>query len=145
MRRVLLLLFPVLAAACLSTADTSLQLDPTDANVAGAFSLASINGTVLPVLASVSSSQEFDLTSDTVSIASDGTWKETSVYKVTQLSDNTSATTATVISGTYTIANQQINFVQTSGGGSLSFAGSVRGDRLTIVFAGSQFLYNRSA
>ena len=145
MRRVLLLLFPVLAAACLSTADTSLQLDPTDANVAGAFSLTSINGTVLPVLASVSSSQEVDLTSDTVSIASDGTWKETSVYKVTQLSDNTSATTATVISGTYTIANQQINFVQTGGGGSLSFAGSVRGDRLTIVFAGSQFLYNRSA
>lgn len=144
MRRALLVLLPLFAAACLSTADNSLQLDPTDANVTGAFSLSSINGTPLPVLASVSSTQEFDLTSDTLSLASDGTWTETSVYKVTLLTDNTSTTTATVISGTYTIQNQQINFVQTTTGGTLTFAGSVKGARLTVVFGGSQFLYNRS-
>ena len=144
MRRALLVLIPVFAAACLSTADNTLQLDPTDTNVTGAFSLSSINGTPLPVLASVTTTQEFDLTSDTVSLASDGTWTETSVYKVTMLTDNTATTTATVISGTYTLANQQINFVQTSTGGTLTFSGSVKGTRLTIVFGGSQFLYNRS-
>jgi hypothetical protein len=50
----------------------------------------------------------------------------------------------TNIGGTYTIAQQQINFVQSSGGGSVAFAGSVKGNVLTILFGGSQFLYNRS-
>ena len=145
MRRVLLLVLPVFAAACLSTpTDNTPPLEPTDANVAGAFSLTSINGGALPVLVSISSAQESDLTSDTVSIASDGTWTETSVYRITQLSDNTTSTNTSVISGSYTIANQQINFLQTSGTASLAFAGSVKGDRLTILFAGSQFVYARS-
>jgi hypothetical protein len=144
MRRIAVLLVPMLVAACLSTADTSLSLDPTDANVAGSFALSTINGSGLPVIASVTTTQEFDLTSDTVSIASDGTWIETSVYSVTLLADNTKSTLVTTIGGAYTIANQQINFVQTSGGGSVAFAGSVRGNRLTILFGGSQFLYNRS-
>jgi hypothetical protein len=140
-----LLGFPVLVAACMSTADSSLSLDPTDANVTGAFSLSAINGTVLPVIASVTTTQEFDLMSDTVSLATDGTWTETSVYKVTLLADNTTSSLVTQIRGTYTIGSQQINFVQTSGSGGVAFAGSVRGNRLTIVFGGSQFLYNRSA
>ena len=145
MRRVLLLLLSTLAAACLSApTDATPPLDPTDANVAGSFSLTTINGGVLPVLVSITSVQESDLTSDTVSIASDGTWSEATVLRVTQLSDNTTSTSVTVISGTYTIANQQINFLQTSAGGSLAFAGSVKGDRLTIVYAGSQFVYARS-
>jgi hypothetical protein len=145
MRRIALLLVPVLVAACLDTSDASLQLDPTDANVAGAFALASINGTPLPVIASVTTTQEFDLASDTVSVTANGTWTETSVYVVTSLADNSASSLVTVIGGTYTIANQQINFVQTTGGGSVAFAGSVRGTRLTIVFGGSQFLYNRSS
>jgi hypothetical protein len=145
MRRLALLVFPVLVAACMSTVDNSIPLDPTDANVTGAFSLSAINGTVLPVIASVTTTQEFDLMSDTVSLATDGTWTETSVYKVTLLADNTTSSLVTQIGGTYTIGSQQINFVQTSGSGGLTFAGSVRGNRLTIVFGGSQFLYNRSA
>lgn len=144
MRRVPLLLLPVLAAACLSTTDNTLQLDPTDTNVTGSFALTSINGTALPVIASVTTTQEFDLASDTVSIASDGTWTETSIYTVTQLANSTTSTTSTVISGTYTIANQQINFVQTGSSGTLTFAGSVKGTRLTIVFGGSQFLYAKA-
>jgi hypothetical protein len=132
-------------AACLDTSNDSLQLDPTDANVAGAFSLASINGTPLPVVASVTSTQEFDLLSDTVTVTSTGTWTETSVYNVTALANNSMSSLVTTIAGTYSISNQQINFVQTTGGGSVAFAGSVRGTRLTIVFGGSQFLYNRSS
>jgi hypothetical protein len=143
MRRIAVLLVPMLVAACLSAGD-SLSLDPTDANVAGAFALSTINGNALPVIASVTTTKEFDLTSDTVSIASDGTWVETSVYSVTLLADNSKSSLVTTISGTYTIANQQINFVQTSGDGTVAFAGSVRGNRLTILFQGSQFLYNRS-
>jgi hypothetical protein len=80
-----------------------------------------------------------------VAVTASGTWTETSVYNVTALADNTTSTLVTVIGGTYAIANQQINFVQTTGGGSVAFAGSVRGNRLTIVFGGSQFLYNRSS
>jgi hypothetical protein len=138
-----MLLVPVLVGACLS-ADDSLTLDPTDANVAGSFALTSINGGVLPVVATVTSTQEFDLASDTVAIASDGTWAEISVYTVTLLADGTKSTMVTTIAGTYTIAQQQINFVQTTGGGTVSFAGSVKGNVLTILFGGSQFLYNRS-
>ena len=139
-----MLLVPILVGACLSTEDSSLTLDPTDANVAGAFALSTINGGPLPVIATVTSTQEFDLASDTMSIGSDGTWSEISVYTVTLLADGTKSTMVTTIGGTYTIAQQQINFVQTTGGGSVSFAGSVRSSRLTIVFAGSQFIYNRS-
>jgi len=138
-----MLLVPILVGACLST-DSPLSLDPTDANVAGAFALSTINGSHLPVVASVTPTQEFDLASDTVSIASDGTWVEISIYTVTLLADGTKSTSVTNISGTYTIAQQQINFVQTSGGGAVSFAGSVKGSVLTILFGGSQFLYSRS-
>ncbi len=145
MRRFALLLVPVLVCACLSTANDSLALDPTDTNVAGAFILSTINGSQLPVVASVTATQEFDLTSDTVSITADGNWTETSVYNVTALSNNAVSNLVTTIGGTYTIANQQINFVETSGGGSVSFAGSVRNNVLTIVFGGSQFFYNRSS
>jgi hypothetical protein len=144
MRRIALLLVPVLLAACLDTSNDSLQLGPTDANVSGAFSLAAINGQGLPVIASVTSTQEFDLASDTVSMTTDGNWTETSVYVVTALADNSVSSLVTVIGGTYTISNQQINFVQTTGGGSVTFAGSVTGNRLTIVYGNSQFLYNRS-
>jgi hypothetical protein len=144
MRRIAMLLVPIVLAACLSAEDSSLNLDPTDTNVAGSFSLSTINGAILPVIASVTTTQEFDLTSDTVSIGSDGTWAEISVYSVTLLADNSKTTLVTTIGGTYAIASQQINFVQTTGGGSVSFAGSVKGNRLTIVFGGSQFLYNRS-
>ena len=140
-----MLLVPILVGACLSTDDPSLSLNPTDANVAGSFALSTINGGLLPVIATVTATQEFDLASDTVAIASNGTWTEISVYTVTLLADGTKSTTVTNIGGTYTIAQQQINFVQTSGGGSVSFAGSVKANVLTILFGGSQFLYNRSS
>jgi hypothetical protein len=143
-RRIAMLLVPLLVAACLSTEDSSLSLDPTDTNVAGSFALSTINGGPLPVIATVTTTQEFDLASDTIAIGSDGTWSEISVYTVTLLADGTKSTTVTTIAGTYTIAQQQINFVQTTGGGTVSFAGSVKGTRLTVVFGGSQFIYNRS-
>jgi len=142
-RRIAMLLVPILVGACLST-DDALSLDPTDANVAGSFALSTINGGPLPVIATVTATQEFDLASDTVALTSTGTWTEISVYTVTLLADGTKSTTVTNIGGTYTIAQQQINFVQTSGGGSVSFAGSVKANILTILFGGSQFLYNRS-
>jgi hypothetical protein len=143
-RRFSLVLVPTVLAACLSTTDSSLSLGPTDANVAGSFSLASINGQGLPVIANQTTTQEFDLTGDTISIASTGTWTETSVYNVTTFSSNTVSVLVTAIGGTYTIANQQINFVQTTGGGSSAFAGSVHTNQLTLVFGGSQFIYVRS-
>lgn len=147
MRRLALFIFPAMLAACLSTTDTSVRLDPTDTNVAGLFSLTLINGAPLPVLATVTSTQEFDLASDTVSITTDGAWTETTVYTVTSLTTDSTSTTVTVISGTYSIANQQINFVQTSpgSGNGQAFAGSVKGSQLTIVYGGSQFLYARSS
>jgi len=144
MRRIAVLLVPMLVGACLP-ADDTLKLDPTDPIVTGSFALSSIDGTFLPVVANMSSTQEIDLASDTVSIASDGTWTETSVYTVTMLADNSKTTTVSNIGGTYTIASQQINFVQTTGDGSVAFAGSVRGNRLTVLFNGSEFLYNRSS
>jgi hypothetical protein len=144
-RRIALLLVPAFLVACLSTSDDSLTLDPTDANVAGSFSLQSINGTGLPVIANVTTTQEFDLTGDTISIASTGAWTETSVYNVTTLANNAVSVLVTTIGGTYTIANQQINFVQTSGGGSSAFVGSVHTNQLTLVFGGSQFIYTRSS
>src|SRR5262249_27022627 len=139
MRRIAMLLVPILVAACLSTEDDSLTLDPTDSNVSGSFALSTINGSSLPIIASVNTVQETDLLSDTVTISSNGTWTETSVFNVTTFPGNTASTQISVIGGTYTIGNQQINFVQTTGTGAVAFAGSVKGTRLTVVFGGSQF------
>ena len=130
-----------LLVACQSSS-ADFQLGPTDANVAGQFVLVSINSNPLPVPALVTTTESWALTSDTLSITTDGQWTETTVYVVTQSSDGSTATRSTSSGGTYTIADQKINFTQTDGGA--VFTGSVQGSSLTLLFNGGHFFYVRT-
>ncbi len=130
-------------AACQGSNSEPFQLGPTDANVAGRFSLAAINSNPLPVPALQTTTEVWALTSDTLSIADNGQWTETTVYLVTQNSDGSTSTRTSSIAGTYTIVDQRISFLQTSGGTS-TFTGSVQGNNLTLLYQGSHFLYVRT-
>jgi hypothetical protein len=130
-------------AACQGSSSEPFQLGPTDANVAGRFSLAAINSNPLPVPALQTTTEDWALTSDTLSIADNGQWTETTVYLVTQIADGSTSTRTSSIAGTYTIVNQRINFLQTSGG-SATFTGSVQGNTLTLLYQGSHFMYVRT-
>lgn len=139
MRRNAWLAATALLVACQSSS-TDFQLGPTDANVAGQFALVSINSTPLPVPALQTSTESWALTSDTLSITASGEWTETSVYAVTQLSDGSISNRTTSAGGTYTIANQVINFTQTTGGTG-TFTGSVQAGALTLLYNGGHFYY----
>jgi hypothetical protein len=132
-----------IVAACQGSSSEPFQLGPSDANVTGRFSLAAINSNPLPVPALQTTTEEWALTSDTLSLADNGQWTETTVYLVTQVADGSTATRTSSIAGTYTIVNQRISFMQTTGG-SATFTGSVQGNTLTLLFQGSHFTYVRT-
>jgi hypothetical protein len=141
MRRLALLLLTGSLLACQSTADT-FELGPTEANVSGTFSLTAINGGPLPVLARLTTAEEWDLTADTLRVSSDSTWAETSFYKVTALADGTITQQQSIASGVYVVADKQINFTMRVGG-TATFIGAVQGSTLTLVFNDSHFVYVR--
>jgi hypothetical protein len=141
MRRLPTMLLALTAVGCLSSSD-SFKLGPTDSNVTGTFQLAAANGQPVPFIASVTPTEEWDVTADTMIINTDNSWRETTNYRVTQLGDGTQKVQADTTAGTYSIANEQINFVTVTGGTS-TFVGSVSGDALTVLFNNSQFVYLR--
>ena len=118
------------------------KLGPTDANIVGSFNLAYSNGQPLPILARLTTAEEWDMTSDQLVIAADNTWNETSKYTVTTFATGGVSSQQTASSGTYSIGNNQINFVITAGGTG-GFNGSVNGNTLTLVYNGGHFLYTR--
>ena len=130
-------------AACQGSSSEPFQLGPTDANVTGRFSLAAINSSPLPVPALQTTTEDWALTSDTLALADNGQWTETTVYLVTQVADGATSTRTSTIAGTYSIVAQKINFLQTTGG-SATFTGSVQGNTLTVLYQGSHFMYVRT-
>jgi hypothetical protein len=141
MRRLPMLVALVALFGC-AESPPAFTLGPTDANVVGSFALAYSNGQPLPILARLTSVEEWDMTSDQLVIAADNTWNETSNYKVTSFLTGGVSAQQTGSSGTYSIANNQINFVITVGGTG-GFNGSVSGNTLTLLYNGGRFLYTR--
>jgi len=136
----------VLAAAvvvgCEQGTSVDTSLPATSSDVVGAFALVSANGTAPPFAAFATSTQQWTLVTDSVTIASNNTWSEATKYFVTLTADGTTTTQFSVVGGTYTIANGLINFTMTQGG-SDKFTGSLTGNTLTIVYTGKRFVYTR--
>jgi hypothetical protein len=141
MRRLLLVTLAVAAAGCMSSSEP-LSLSTTDANVVGRFGLSLAGGQPLPLLAGTTATQEVDLVADTLAIASDNTWIETSFYNLVAFTDGSTTTSQTVSSGTYAIANGQINFTMLVGG-TTTFAGSVTGTTLSLLYNNARYIYTR--
>jgi hypothetical protein len=121
---------------------SNLTLPITSTDVIGTFALTSADGVAPPFVAFTTDTEQWRLTADAITLSPNGTWSETTTYLVFALSDGTSASRQTVVSGTYAIANGQINFTMTDGGSS-SFIGSVSGNALILVFNGKRFAYTR--
>jgi hypothetical protein len=143
MRALYCVLFAAAVAACGSSTEPTgdVSLSPTSTDVAGTYNLVSANGTVPPFAAFATSTADWTLVADTVAITGTA-WTEATTYFVTSLLDNTTSTQFTVVGGTYAIANSQINFTMTQGG-SATFAGSVTGNTLTLIFMGKRFIYTK--
>jgi hypothetical protein len=140
MRRLAVLFSALVAIGC--GGDTqSLTLPVTDANVAGNYLLTASNGRTLPIIAFVTADEEYDLTSDQFVIGADNTWGETTNYTVTSFSTGATRTTSSQSIGTYAIASGHINFTITDG--NIAFTGSVTSNKLTVLFNGGQFVYQR--
>ena len=141
MRRIAFLVSLVALAGC--AGDTpEFTLGPTDANVVGTFSLTNSNGRLLPIVARLTTEEEWDMTSDQLIIRADLTWSETSNYKVTTFQTGGISAQQTSSSGTYEIADSKINFVMTNGG-TATYTVSVSGNTLTMIYNGGHFIYTR--
>jgi len=141
MRRFSLLLSALVLLACGGSDSAPLTLAPTDSNVAGTYNLTSSNGRPLPLVAFVTTDEEWDMLSDQFVINADGTWNETTNYAVTALATAATRDTSSQSVGTYAIANSQINFTITPG--SVTFTGSVSGTYLSVLFNGGHFIYQK--
>jgi hypothetical protein len=142
MRRLIIALAAIAALGCGADADSPLPTLPaTSTDVVGDFQLRSANGNALPFVAFTTTTGEaWELASDKIIVSADGKWSETTLYVVHKLSDGTSTSKESVVSGTYAIANAQINFVMTQGGTD-TFAGSVVGTELRVLYTGKLFIY----
>jgi hypothetical protein len=141
-RRPLVWLLLAASIGCSSSHEANLTLPPTSPDVIGTFALTSSDGVAPPFTAFTTATEQWRLQSDALVIAPDGTWSETTNFLVFQLSDGSSATHFSVVSGNYVIANGQINFTMTNGGSS-TFVGSVSGNVLIVIFNGKRFAYSR--
>jgi hypothetical protein len=143
MRRLLIALLATVVLGCGGDSDAVPTLPATSADVAGDFILRSANGTPLPFIAFTTTvGDAWELASDKMFVKSDGTWSESTLYIVHKLSDGTQNSNETVVSGTYVIANGQINFAMKQGGTD-TFAGSVIGTELRLLYNGRLFVYTK--
>jgi len=140
-RRIALMVSLVALSACGADA-VEFTLGPTDANVVGTFSLTNSNGRILPIVARLTSEEEWDMTADQLTLLADLTWTETSTYKVTTFQTGGISTQQTTASGTYSIVDSKINFVMTVGGSAM-YTGSVTGNILSMIYNGGHFIYTR--
>jgi ABC-type Fe3+-hydroxamate transport system substrate-binding protein len=141
-RRLAFLIATAAIAACTTNETTEVSLPQTDANVTGTFNLTSANGKELPYQAVVTTTEVWTLTADKIVIQPNNTWVDTTNYSVQSRLDQTITGRGSVTSGTYAIANGQINFTMTAGGSS-TFVGAVTGSTLQVNFNGSRYVYLR--
>ena len=145
MRALFCLFAAAVVAGCGGSTEPTvdLSLAPTSADVVGAFNLISANGAAPPLPAFVTATANWTLVADTVAIAADKTWTEATNYLVQSLIDASTTTQSSLVSGTYAIANGQINFTMTQGG-SANFIGSVTANTLTLIYSGTRFIYTKT-
>ncbi len=142
MRRVVVVVAAVASLIGCQSSGDEFVLGPTDADVSGSFALKELNGGSLPVLARRTTTESWQLTADTMIVAADSTWAETSYYTVTVLDAGTTRQDQTRATGTFRITSNQIAFTMLVGG-TATFTGAVQGNTLTVMFGDGHFTYSR--
>jgi len=137
MLRRLVLPLVLLSVAIACGSDSS---GPVAVSVVGLFQLKTVNGTPLPATISSSLNSHTDLTADQLSVNADGTWSETSSFRI--VSGATTTTTQGASIGVYQAANGQISFTETTPTPG-TFSASVNGNTLTAIVTGVTLVYQR--
>lgn len=143
MRRLLIALLAAASMACGVDEAAAPTLPPTSIEVEGDYIMRWANGSAPPFIAFTTATGEaWELASDKIFVKTDGTWSEVTLYVVHKQSDGSQSSRESTVSGTYTIANNQINFTMTEGGTD-KFAGSVNGSELRVLYSGRLFIYTK--
>jgi hypothetical protein len=134
MRRLVCFALVFAALACGGDDTTT----PTQASVAGTWTLQTINGSPLPF--TLSASPKIELLSSVVNVSANGTWTSTTTNRTT-IASQTSTTTSTD-AGTYTLSGNNVAILS-NGAGSTAQAGTVNGNTLTLSQQGFVFIYTK--
>ena len=122
------------ALACASDSTTT----PTQASLAGTWSLQSINGIALPFVTSQTGTSKTEILSDIVTAAETGTYTEVAQVRTTLNGQATISTESDA--GTYTVTGNAVT-IRSSDGTSVS--GTVKGNTFTVAGNGVAFEFKK--
>ena len=134
MRRLLSLTLALAIVACGSDSSSG----PTNASVAGTWSLQTVNGSPLPFTLATSPAK-LELLSYVVNVTSTGTW--TSAQSIRTTFNGQATTASTTDAGTYTLSGNAVAISSTSS--STVLAGTVNGNTLTLASSGLTFVFTK--
>ena len=103
--------------------------NPTNSDIAGTYTLQSIGGTALPYTFQPDATTTITLTSDVLTVGSDGTWSEAEDF--TQTSNGQTTTGSVNDGGTFTLSGSSVTFVSQTIGGT-AYTGTYTSNTLTL-------------
>jgi len=136
MRRLVAALLVSAALAC--GGDDSITV-PTNASVAGTWTLQSVNGSPLPFVIVQSGSNKSELTADVLTVGSSGNFTQLTTIRNTLNGQVT--TQSTPDAGTYTLNGTAATFRFNSDGS--TGTGAINGNTLTVADVGLVMVYQR--
>jgi len=134
MRRFLTLTLALAIVACGSDSSSA----PSNASVAGTWTLQTVNGSPLPFTLA-SSPAKLELLSYVVTVTSNGTWTSAQSIRTTFNGQATTATTTDA--GTYTLSGNAVAIQSSSS--TTVLAGTVSGNTLTLAQPGLTFVFQK--
>jgi len=135
MRRLLSLAVILAAFACGGDDSTT----PTQASVAGTWTLQTINGSPLPFTVATSPAK-IEWLSSVVNVSSNGTWTSSLQVRTTVSGQATTATSTD--GGTYTLSGNNVAILSNTAG-STAQAGTINGNTLTLAQQGFVLVYTK--
>jgi len=138
MRRLLSLALVFAALACGSDNDDSTA--PTQASVAGTWTLQTVNGSSLPFTLA-SAPAKIELLSYVVNVSANGTWTSSQQTRTT-IGTQAPVTATTTDGGTYTLSGNSVA-ITSSTSGSVAQAGTISGNTLTLTSSGFIFVFKK--
>jgi lipocalin-like protein len=135
MRRLVCFALVFAALACGGDDTTT----PTQASVAGTWTLQTINGSPLPFTLATSPAK-IELLSSVVNVTANGTWTSTTTNRTTF--NGQATTTTSTDAGTYTLSGNNVAILSNTAG-STAQAGAVNGNTLTLSQQGFVFVYTK--
>ncbi len=137
MRRLVSLALVLAIIGCGNDDDST---SPTNASVAGTWTLQTVNGSALPFTLA-SSPAKLEILSYVVNVTSNGTWTSSEQTRTT-IGTATPQTATVTDAGTYTISGNNVALTSSTAG-STAQAGTVSGNTFTLVQSGFTFVFQK--